>query len=434
MSFFSFFLKNLAHPVTKSIGWQSVSSVSRFVFAFVSAILLTRYLGPEEYGFYSFVLAIVGIFTLFPRFGTDTIVLKYFTEDKSQDNVDKVFTATILCRFASWVTGFVILGALWALEPGERYSFSVLLYLFLFFSLADLFEGLFQAQYKSHIYILLRVLTEALAFILKIIAILYKADLSAFFFIICAQTLAYGVLIFAAYIRAEKRLPRFKFSKPLFVRLVKDSLPMVLYVFFVSFYMRIDQVMLSYMVGDRAVGLYAPSSQILMAVVTLCVIFAHPLQVKFFEIGKENKAYNDWLFYYVSIVTKLSYFITGVVFITASFFIPFLFGEAFKETGIILMIQIWACVFFFHGTIREREVVNHYKTIYNFFAVMFGTIINIALNFLLIPILEGRGAAIATVISFLASCYIINWLIPDLRDFAKIQTHALLLRPARRPA
>jgi O-antigen/teichoic acid export membrane protein len=54
-------------------------------------------------------------------------------------------------------------------------------------------------------------------------------------------------------------------------------------------------------------------------------------------------------------------------------------------------------------------------------------VINVALNWVLIPIYGIEGAAVATLIAYLFSAYFANWLYKDMRPIFKMETSALLL-------
>ena len=432
MSLIGLIKSNIRHKVTKSIGWQGIMTATRTVFALASAVLLTRYFGPEDFGFYSFVLALIGIFTRFTRGGSDNVAIKHFT--KSPESKAEIFTAIALWRTTCWFIGACIIFACAIIFADDRYYYALLIYGFMFFSIADFLDSFFQSRYESHIYIIARIAVELASFIAKVLCVIWHLDIAVFFYILCTQNLTYALLIVALYKLQKTSGPTFKFSKPWIQKIIKESLPLIFAAFMVAFYIRVDHLMLGYIAGDIALGLYAPSSQISIALFSMAVIFVHPLQVRFAEYKHNTPQYNQWLEYYINITTKLSLILCLSITIIAPVFIPLLFGAEFKATAPILMIQIWACVFSYHGAIRTREVVNNYKSHYNLIGVSIGALTNVCLNLILIPQFQGQGAALATVISMAVANYGTSWLIPDLRPFAKTQTKALCLLPAQSPA
>jgi Na+-driven multidrug efflux pump len=53
-----------------------------------------------------------------------------------------------------------------------------------------------------------------------------------------------------------------------------------------------------------------------------------------------------------------------------------------------------------------------------------GLLLNVAMNFLLIPIFGGLGAAIATLVSYFFSGYVLYLFLPALREIGIMQTRA----------
>ena len=431
MSFFNLIRHYRAHRVTASIGWQSLLSFSRVLFAVLSAVLLTRYFGPEDYGFYSFILALTGILFTLTRAGTDSVTIRLLTREP--ENKAEVYTAAILWRSGCWFLGLIVLLAAVLASSDPRYFYALLIYIFMLFSLADVLDSFFQSQYHSQYYIITRVFVEALAFAAKVYFVFFNYDLRFFVYVIAAQYAVYALLLVGVYVMKYAEVPKFRFSKIYLRLIVKDSLPLIFAMFMVAFYMQVDQIMLSYIAGDRALGYYAPSSQICVALLAMAIIFVHPLQVRFAEFDHKSILYNQWLEYYINVITKLAIGMALLVTVTAPLIIPFLFGERFTPTTSILMVQIWSCIFSYQGAVRYREVINNYKSSYNLFGVACGAFCNVALNLVLIPEYQGIGASVATILSLFVANYVTSWVIPELRFFAKMQTSALFLKKARLP-
>jgi O-antigen/teichoic acid export membrane protein len=77
-----------------------------------------------------------------------------------------------------------------------------------------------------------------------------------------------------------------------------------------------------------------------------------------------------------------------------------LFGDAFSAAGIVLSAHIWAAPFVFLGVASERWILTENRPILSFQRAVLGTVLNVSLNFVLIPTYGPLGAAIATVFSY----------------------------------
>lgn len=414
-----------AVPVVNNMGWQSASSFSRMLFALLSAALLTRYMGPENYGVYSFVMAVTGILSYFAYGGTHNTSIQILKEHKNKTL--QVISSVLVWRYMCWFAGALCLVPMFFIMDHFKFKMVLLIFLSFLFNPADVLESILRTEYKNKYYILCRIFTEILALLAKIACVVFKLKLLYFFLIIAGQNIIYAICLVSTVKIIKRKSGRFSFNTPIFKQVYKASLPMIITTFIFSLYTRLDQLMLSSLYGDRELGLFAPSAQIVMAVASLVVIASQPMQVKFSDIGKNHEKYLLWLGEYFKIAAIASYGISIFICLSAWLFVPFLFGDEFTPTIIILMIQIWACVFFFQGTIKDMEVINNYKTTYNLISAFSGLATNIALNWLLIPKYGGVGAAIATILSLFVSAHLTCWFIKDLRTYGLLQLRALLL-------
>ncbi len=426
------FLKNYnKHPVIGSMGWQLSLNVSRTAFAIISSALLTRYFGPEDYGFYSFILAILSIFTLFSRAGSDSVAVKLFTQNPDERN--KIFGAVLTWRLINWLIGFIILLAITLVLHDTKYWYALILYSFLLFNPIDAIDHYFSSTYKNKFSLQARLIVETTAIVVKIYLVLNNYPLSYFIWALGIQNIIYGFILLLFYKYTQKEYPRPKFTKLYFLDIAKKSIPLFFATLMIMMYLRVDQIMISYLAGDIELGYYSAPSQITINIFCLSIFFVQPMQVKFLELGIDNKNYYKWLQYYLHIITRAAFMIALLGTLLAPFVIPLLFGSEFTPSIPILMIQIWTCIFSFQEIVRNREIINNHKTSYNLISAFAGLVTNIILNLFLIPEYGGVGAAIATLISQFTAAYLVSWAVKDLRPIAKMQTHALLFKKLETP-
>uniref|UniRef100_A0ACD5GNA0 Polysaccharide biosynthesis C-terminal domain-containing protein n=1 Tax=Desertifilum tharense IPPAS B-1220 TaxID=1781255 RepID=A0ACD5GNA0_9CYAN len=93
----------------------------------------------------------------------------------------------------------------------------------------------------------------------------------------------------------------------------------------------------------------------------------------------------------------------------------------------MLSIHIWAALFTFFGWSKGVWIVTEGQTLFALVATSLGAVMNVALNFWLIPQYREIGAAIATVISYGFTDYVMCFIYPPTRRLAWIMTKALTL-------
>jgi O-antigen/teichoic acid export membrane protein len=80
-----------------------------------------------------------------------------------------------------------------------------------------------------------------------------------------------------------------------------------------------------------------------------------------------------------------------------------LFGNEFASAAPVLTIYIWAGVSVFLGVASSQYLINENLTMLSFFRTTVGMVLNVVLNFILIPLYGIIGSAIATLISYTIS-------------------------------
>jgi len=83
-------------------------------------------------------------------------------------------------------------------------------------------------------------------------------------------------------------------------------------------------------------------------------------------------------------------------------------------------------LFVFLGVARGQYLVNEGLIKFSFFTTAVGAILNVSLNFILIPLYEGVGAAIATVVSYGVSSYLSSFVYPRLFETGLMQSKAIV--------
>ena len=98
---------------------------------------------------------------------------------------------------------------------------------------------------------------------------------------------------------------------------------------------------------------------------------------------------------------------SGIIFIIASGIIAFtflltyiMFAPDFRSAWIYIPVLTCAMVFFNFVSFLGSVYVVSKKTVWSFITSLAGALLNVVLNFLLIPIIGAMGAALATLASF----------------------------------
>ena len=198
--------------------------------------------------------------------------------------------------------------------------------------------------------------------------------------------------------------------------LLKQGWPLIFTSALVMMQMKIDQVMLRQILNSESVGQYAAAAKLSEASYFLPMIIVSslwPAIIKSKQMGEDiylarlQKLYDLMSIMALSIAVVLSLF--------AEFFIILLFGENYAEAAPILQIHAWAAVFAYIGVVSGCYLINEGMTRKNVYRALLGLAANVMLNYFLIPVYGGKGAAIATLVSLMVTNYLYDAFDKDLR-------------------
>ena len=102
--------------------------------------------------------------------------------------------------------------------------------------------------------------------------------------------------------------------------------------------------------------------------------------------------------------------------------VELLYGVQYSLASDVLMLHIWAGVFVFLGVSFSKYLTAENQTKKAFYRTLLGAVINVLLNYILIPIYGINGAAIATIIGQISANYLYDIFDKDLHGQLKMKT------------
>jgi O-antigen/teichoic acid export membrane protein len=262
---------------------------------------------------------------------------------------------------------------------------------------------------------------------LKLIFVFTQAPLIAFVLMMAMDFLLASVFLIYFYTKKTKiSFKQWKVRLDVIKSLLKDGWPLILSGFAIMICVRIDQVMIGSMIGERELGIYSAAvkiSEAWYAIPTIITISVFPAIIYIRNIDKNlyfkrfQILYDGFFWFTISIALIITFIST--------FIINILYGIEYAETADILSVHIWAGVFGFWGYINGRFVIAENLTKLMLYITFSGAVINVLLNLWVIPVFGPIGAAFTTLISQLLSCTILIAIFPQTRILFKMQLKAL---------
>lgn len=400
----SFLTRRIEHrpnllKIVDNIGWLSFDRILRFGGGLIVGVWIARYLGPEQFGLFSFATAFVGIFGAIAGLGLQDIVVRDIVRDPSSKD-ETLGTAAVLQFTGGLIAYGLILGTIFWLRPDDGLAKALVAILgsMMLFKASEVVVYWFESQVLSKYTVLAQNGSLLVFAAIKVGLILNNAPLIAFAWATMAEAaLVASLLCIALHLRGI-RLWKLRVSSVRAKTLMKEGFPLLLSSIGIMIYMRTDQIMLGQMLGDEAVGIYSAAVRIselwyFIPMIIVASVFPAILEAK----KRSEEQYYQRLQHLYDLMAWLSVGVALPMTFLSRPIVTLLFGETFAASGAVLAIHIWASVFVFLGVASVKWFLAENRQILSFQRTMFGVVVNIVLNLLLIPAYGPIGAACATV-------------------------------------
>jgi O-antigen/teichoic acid export membrane protein len=411
----SYLLRFLSHPGVRRYGintaWLFTEQVLRLIAGFFVGVWVARYLGPEKFGLFSYALAFVSIFQGIAKLGLDGIVVRDLVQEPEKRDV--YLGTSFWLKLIGGVITFLIITIILFIQSiftsnffTETNIYILIIAFGIIFQSFEVIDFYYQATVQAKYISIRRIIQLILSSIIKIFLVLTGADLIWFVLVSFFDIISLSIMGWLIY--KSQGLPNFVkyFDVEVGKKLLKDSWPLLLSSIAISIYMRIDQVMIKNMLGDREVGLYSAA----MRLVEIWYFIPMIITQSVFPAIVNAKKISEELYYkrlqqLFSLLTWIAILITIPMSVFSYQIIYLFYGEKFTEASIVLAISVWASLFVFVGVGTGQWFLTENLQNLAFYRTLYGAITNVILNFIFIPYFGIIGASIATIISYALSAY-----------------------------
>ena len=391
-------------------------------------IWVARYLGPEQFGLLSYAQSFVFLFTAIATLGLDSIVIRELVKDNSQRNV------LLGTAFALKLIGSIcILPLLWfGVQFTSNDSYTNLLIFIIasgtIFQSFNVIDFYYQSSVLSKYVAFANTITLAISSIIKIVLILNESSLLAFAIVGVFDTIVLSLgLIYFYWQKTHHSLREWQFDKVVAKRLLSDSWPLIFSSIVLTIQARIDQVMLKEIIGNQEVGYYSAGMRLIEAFGFIPVILSQSLYPAIQNAKQTSLAiYENRLLEFYRLNFILFLVVAIPIYFFSEFIVLLLYGDAFQRVGGILSLLAIRLFFANMGTARGAFIVSENLLRFSMVSMAVGTIVNIGMNYLLIPLYFSEGAIVATIISFSVSIFVLDFFYSKTRFNFNLQLKAIL--------
>jgi O-antigen/teichoic acid export membrane protein len=416
----------------RNSSWMLAEQGIKLTSAIFVGIYIARYLGPEKFGILSYALATVSIFLSLSRLGMEAILVRELTSHHSEKAL-YIGTSFLLMFVGSTASLFTITGLTGLISIDDQtIVYTWVISIGIIFQPFLVFDYAFQSEAKAKLSSIGKSSILLIISIFRIFLVHFEADLIWFAISYAIEHMLVAIILLLVYTKDNYPNSIMSFSANLVKPLLARSWPMLMSGIAGMILLRVDQIMIRILLDEKHLGLYAAAAKIYQGWVSFPFILSLSLLPMLIKLKKASPSkYENSMTIFFSMVFWFCILVSIFVTIFKDTIIDLTFGPKFEASSNALVIMIWASAFSAIGFMSARYMIveGMEKKIArrNWIAIT----INIPLNYILIPIFNIEGAAIASLASLIVVHYFIDIADDDLRQLLRIKNNSILFKFSR---
>ena len=388
----------------KKFSTFSIGPIVGAFLGFLTVPIITHFISAEEYGKSSMFTLAQGAVSMLIYLGMDQAFVREFHQEK--ENISRLMSNAIIIPtiFVIILDTFILIKLEFIsdilFDSSHEYSSVYLMALMFPFMIIENFSMLkIRMEERGGLYSFFTILLKFFVLLTTIaMFFLYEKSFRSVVYSMAIAEIINGVILYFVVINQLKLSIKY-FDRNLLSRMLKFGVPLIPASLLGWVLTSMDKIMLRTMCTYSELGLYTAAFKIVsvLSIVQTCfTLFWTPVAYRWYEenVSKDRFEMINRLISFVMTELCLGLLLLKNI-------VAWVLGQEFANA-----IYIFPCILLYPimYTISEATcvgIVFKRKTYYNILISGVAGIVNITLNYMLIPIFYGKGAAIATGISYM---------------------------------
>lgn len=391
---------NSVSSIKKNALYNAVLKVLNVLFPLITFPYVARILSPSGIGRVDFVLSFVQYFIILAQFGIPLYALRECA--KVRDNKQKLRKTIQEILFLNIVI-FIIVFVFYTiiiLSFNSLFNYRLLLII----AGANIFlttigvEWFFQAVEDYKFITIRSVIVKIIAVILIFTLVNDATDTNIYGYITVFAISANYILNF---IELNRRVKVFHIKHDYdFKKHIKPIMIMFFMSLSISLYVNLDKVMLGFISGDIAVGIYSAANRMIKVILTLVTTLGAVLlpRMTYYNENRMTNEISRLIAKTIDFTLFISIPAAVGMFVMSENIIVIFAGQDFYESIIVSKILAPIIVAIaLSNLIGIQILISHGKELLTIISTLAGAIVNISMNAFLIPSFAQVGASISTL-------------------------------------
>ncbi len=383
--------------IKKNFIYNFIYQILIILIPLIVAPYLSRVIGAEGVGIYSYTHSIVYYFMLFTLLGVNNYGNRSIA--KVRDNKETLAKTFWSIYFFQFITGFFMLIVYLIYLCLFDISFKTIAFiqsLFIISSILDI-NWLYFGLEEIKLTITRNTFVKLGSLFLIFLLVKSEKDVWIYTLIMSGMIVLSQILIWSF---VKKKVGFFKVGFKDIILHIKPNLILFIPVIAVSLYKIMDKIMLGILSNISEVGFYENAEKIINIPVTLIAALGTVMLPRISNLvsKNENEKINQYIHKSIKFIMFLSCAMCFGLMAIGYNFAPLFFGNEFQKTGILIILLAPTLLFLsFANVLRTQYLIPTEMDKIYIISVSLGALVNLILNLIFIPKYASIGACFGTI-------------------------------------
>jgi len=371
--------------------------------------ILSRYLGPADFGNLIFseniIIMLIGMASL----GLDSVIIKLMLKHDEKVIINNTFTLKLILNGTFFL--LTILFNYWLNNGSKTFILFNILSLNILFSSFDIIEIFYSSKVRLYKINKFKTISLIIGAALKLYMV--KTGLSIIYFamVIVFEYITNQLLIYIFYLKEYKSNLKIRFNKKLIVKILSLGLPLALGAISQLIYSRIDQIFIKNDLNDEILGNYLASLRICDFLLFSTFAINTTLFPRLIsKINFHNQIKNMFLINYL-----VSFAIICLIILFHEQIILLIYGNDFNIASNLLLYMIFSVFLYSYNDVNSKILLALNLEKIFLLKTLISISLSILLNIIFIRIYGIYGVILSTYVTLIISEFILDLFIKKTR-------------------
>jgi O-antigen/teichoic acid export membrane protein len=392
---------NLAYRIALNVFAGAAGKVAMALLGLLILGMLTRSLGPTDFGYYRTVLTYIAIVGIFSNFGTNTIALREMSKDDARQK--SVISNAITMRIVLTLIILLISAAvapLFDFDPIVLKGIFIALFGWLAYLTNEVIVAVFYNKLKQHLASAAEVIGTAFTCALVFLAVTLDFGMLAMLAaLVSGQILT---VLIAGYFANQLVPIRLQFDWSYWSHLLKVGWPIGASVILSVVTHSGDTMLLAILEPAEIVGYYGVGMKLFEIFISIPPLFASLMMPLLVQSVAQAEKFRFYANASMNVMMLAGLFVGCVLFKFSSEITEFIAGDQYEQTGIVIQILAPVIFFSFINSLFRIALTSIGKQKAMLKADIAGFLVAVPAFLILIPMWSYEGAAWAKALAYIA--------------------------------